>query len=169
MNKRWIVGMSLLCVALLSCGCPPKRGDSDGADVLNPDVLDEEVMDPRWEIDDANRIHDVAFDSVGFRYDNYQIEMDEAAKIEAVADFMKDEGGSRVVTEGHCDERGSREYNLALGEHRAQAVRAYLISLGVEGERIQTRSYGEEHPRSSEHNESAWRENRRVEFSLYRQ
>lgn len=167
MTNKWALVTGLLCVALLSCGCPPKSDFGDDYDDLLPDVRDE-PMDPRWVIDDANRVHDVAFESVGFRYDNYQIDMDEAVKIEAIADYLNDESDTRVVAEGHCDERGSREYNLALGEHRAQAVRAYLISLGVETERIQTRSFGEEQPRSTGHNESAWRANRRVEFALYR-
>jgi peptidoglycan-associated lipoprotein len=74
----------------------------------------------------------------------------------------------RLIAEGHCDERGSREYNLSLGEHRALAVRAYLVGLGVDGARIQTRSYGEEQPLDPGHDESAWRLNRRVEFALFR-
>ncbi len=168
MKQKWFTGMSLLCVALLTCGCPPKKPPSaDGEDILDPEIADT-PLDPRWVIDEGARVHDVEFDVVFFRYDNYQIDMDQVLNIEAVAEFMRGDGAVRLVTEGHCDERGSREYNLSLGDHRAQAVRAYLISLGVEGERIQTRSYGEEEPRNTGHSESAWRANRRVEFALYR-
>jgi len=72
-----------------------------------------------------------------------------------------------VIVEGHADERGSREYNLALGERRALAVRDYLISLGVNSAAIQTKSYGEEMPENMGHDETAWRANRRAVFAIY--
>jgi peptidoglycan-associated lipoprotein len=72
-----------------------------------------------------------------------------------------------VVIEGHCDERGSREYNLALGERRALAVRAYLVGLGIDATRLQTKSYGEEQPVAMGHDESSWSRNRRAEFVLF--
>ena len=76
--------------------------------------------------------------------------------------------GGVVTVSGHCDERGSREYNMALGENRALAVRAHLIRLGTDAARIQTRSYGEERPLDPGHSEAAWRRNRRGEFLLFR-
>jgi peptidoglycan-associated lipoprotein len=103
-----------------------------------------------------------------FAYDSYQIAPSEVAKVEKVAEFMRRATDVKLVAEGHCDERGSNEYNMSLGEHRALAVRAHLISLGIDGSRIQTRSFGEEKPLNSGHGESAWRENRRVEFALFR-
>jgi len=69
------------------------------------------------------------------------------------------------VVEGHCDERGTQEYNMALGERRALAVRDYLINLGVPGQNLLTISYGEERPVDPGHNEAAWAKNRRAEFS----
>jgi peptidoglycan-associated lipoprotein len=72
-----------------------------------------------------------------------------------------------VIIEGHGDERGSREYNLALGERRALAIRDYLISLGVDPSIIQTKSLGEEMPAATGHDESAWRMNRRGVFAIY--
>ena len=105
---------------------------------------------------------------VMFAFDSYQIEQTEIPKIEKAAAFLKSNAGVRLVTEGHCDERGSNEYNMSLGEHRALAIRANLISLGIGGDRIQTRSFGEERPADSGHNEEAWRINRRGEFALYR-
>ena len=71
-----------------------------------------------------------------------------------------------MIVEGHCDERGSNEYNLALGERRALAVRAAMISAGIDGARVQTRSYGEERAVAFGHDESAWRLNRRAEFTF---
>ena len=116
----------------------------------------------------GNLVTDVQFDSVFFSYDSFQLANPELDKIEQVAEYMSRNGAITLIAEGHCDERGSREYNLSLGEYRALAVRAHLIGLGVEGSRIQTRSFGEEQPADGGHNDSAWSANRRVEFMLYR-
>ena len=70
-----------------------------------------------------------------------------------------------IQIEGHCDERGTQEYNLALGERRALAVRGHLMKLGISGERLLTISYGEESPASAGHSEEAWQQNRRSEFN----
>lgn len=111
--------------------------------------------------------HRGEFDSVYFAYDSYQIAPSERAKAEAVAAKLKSDRNAGVIVEGHCDERGSRDYNLALGERRALAVREYLVGLGVSPERIQTRSFGEENPAVPGHDESVWSKNRRGEFVLY--
>jgi peptidoglycan-associated lipoprotein len=81
---------------------------------------------------------------------------------------MASNPGVRLVTEGHCDERGSNEYNMSLGEHRADAVRAALLTRNIDGARVTTKSYGEEMPLDPGHGEDAWRVNRRVEFAFYR-
>jgi peptidoglycan-associated lipoprotein len=81
---------------------------------------------------------------------------------------MKANADVRLVKEGHCDERGSIEYNMSLGEHRALAVRAYMVSHGIDGARIQTRSFGKEKPLDPGHSEPSWRVNRRVEFALFK-
>jgi peptidoglycan-associated lipoprotein len=107
------------------------------------------------------------FTSVFFAYDSSQVAPAERAKVEAVAQHLKQNPAHAVIIEGHCDERGSREYNLALGERRALAVRSYLSGLGIEADRIQTKSMGEEEPADPGHNEAAWRQNRRAEFILY--
>ena len=100
-----------------------------------------------------------------FAYDSAALNPAQAAICEAVASHLMGRGG--VILEGHADERGSRDYNLTLGERRALAVRAYLIELGVSPSQIQTRSYGEEKPANGNHDETAWSENRRVEFAIY--
>lgn len=107
------------------------------------------------------------FDPVFFAYDSSQVNPEEAGKCEQVAQYLKKGKGSGVIVEGHGDERGSREYNLALGERRALAVRDYLISLGVDPSAIQTKSFGEEMPADAGHDESAWRLNRRAVFAIY--
>ena len=104
---------------------------------------------------------------VYFAYDSSQVNPEEAGKCEQAASLLRKGKYSGVIVEGHADERGSREYNLALGERRALAVRDYLISLGVDPAVIQTRSFGEEQPDDMGHDESAWRKNRRAAFAIY--
>ena len=106
------------------------------------------------------------FASVYFAYDSSQVESAERSKCETAASFLKQNTTANMIVEGHCDERGSAEYNLALGERRALAVRAYLIGLGVDGARVQTKSYGEENPVAMGHDDSSWKLNRRGEFVL---
>lgn len=107
------------------------------------------------------------FEAVMFAYDSSQVNPEEAGKVEAVAAYLKKNRSGGVIVEGHGDERGSREYNLALGERRALAIRDYLINLGVDPASIQTKSLGEEMPDSMGHDESAWRQNRRGVFAIY--
>lgn len=153
-----------LCVLMVAGGCSRKgrMGDSIAPEELEGDV----ALGERFE--DGERITDVQFANVLFDFDSFQIRGSEVGKIEGVADYMKGNSRVRLVAEGHCDERGSREYNMSLGEHRSLAVRAYLVKLGIDGSKIQTRSYGEERPVDPGHSEEAWRLNRRVEFVLYR-
>ncbi len=105
--------------------------------------------------------------TVYFDYDRSTVRESEKAKLEAVADHMKKESMDKdLLVEGHCDERGTEEYNRALGERRAQAVREYLVNLGLSAARIQTISYGKDKPIEPEHNEAAWSKNRRGEFGV---
>ena len=109
----------------------------------------------------------VKFSPVYFAFDSYALAPSEVSKIEQVAQHLQQNASHVLVVEGNCDERGSNEYNLALGENRAQAVRSHLVSLGIAADRIQTRSFGEEKPAVAGSGEEAWRLNRRGEFSLY--
>ena len=114
-------------------------------------------------------ISSVKFENVLFDYDSTQINEFERAKIEAVAEFLNKNARTAALVEGNCDERGSSEYNMALGERRALAVRAYLVGLGIDAAIIQTRSNGEEKPVAMGYDESAWNLNRRAEFVLFNQ
>ena len=105
--------------------------------------------------------------TVYFAFDDYSLSSDAQTNIDAVANYMRDNSSARVKLEGHCDERGSTEYNLALGQRRAQAVKDYLMQLGIDEKRLPTISYGEEKPAADGHDESAWSLNRRVEFVLH--
>ena len=110
----------------------------------------------------------VTFEAVHFGYDSFLVPPQEVAKITQVGQYLL-ENPSRVTTvDGHCDERGSNEYNLSLGEQRAQAVRKTLIDLGIDAARIQTRSFGKEKPLDPGHSEASWAKNRRGEFVVYK-
>jgi peptidoglycan-associated lipoprotein len=155
-------------------GCKSRRfkgrPGADGGlnEAVQPEALGGDVpLNERFD-EDMMRVAGVSFENVLFDYDSFQIKDSEVAKIESVAAYMRENAGVKLVNEGHCDERGSREYNMALGEHRALAVRAYLVGLGLDGARIQTRSLGEEAPLDPGHNEAAWSRNRRVEFQLFK-
>ncbi len=104
---------------------------------------------------------------VHFDYDKSDIKPEAKPILENIAMDLKATPSKYLLTEGHCDERGTNEYNLALGERRALSIREYLFGLGVDPERIVTISYGEERPLEMGHDESAWRVNRRGEFKTY--
>ncbi len=101
---------------------------------------------------------------VYFDYDMSDIRNDQRAILDAHGAYLNNNRNARTRLEGHADERGSREYNMALGERRAQAARSYLNILGVDSSRVDTLSYGEEKPAATGHNESSWQSNRRVEL-----
>ena len=100
-------------------------------------------------------------DTVHFEYDRYAVQEQDRDLLQRQAAWLQKYPQVRVTVEGHCDERGTREYNLALGARRANAVREYLVSLGISSARVDTISYGKERPICTESNESCWSQNRR--------
>ena len=115
-------------------------------------------------------IRDFAADSnlgdIFFDFDKYDIRQTDARTLDGNAQWLKSNPNHLILIEGHCDERGTNEYNLALGERRAAATREYLVSLGIPADRIQTVSKGEESPFCTEENESCWQQNRRGHFII---
>ena len=107
-----------------------------------------------------------AFAPVHFDYDSYTVRDDQRTRLSEYADQLKARTGSTATLAGHCDERGTIEYNLALGQKRASSVKEFLVRAGVPGERLKTVSYGEERPVDPGHNETAWSKNRRVEIDV---
>ena len=104
-------------------------------------------------------------DMVHFAYDSYALDDAARAILDADAKKLRASGGLKVVIEGHCDERGTVEYNQALGEKRADAVRQYLQDAGIPANRLTTISYGKERPLDEGHDEAAWAKNRRAQFA----
>jgi peptidoglycan-associated lipoprotein len=103
---------------------------------------------------------------IHFAYNEYTIEAQDGSVLRSNATWLQTNGQSRVQVEGHCDERGSEEYNIALGAKRAQAAKDYLVTLGIPGSRISTISYGKELPACQDHDESCWAQNRRDHFAV---
>jgi peptidoglycan-associated lipoprotein len=101
-----------------------------------------------------------------FDYDRYDVRPADAAALKADADFLSSHPTFKVVISGHCDERGSEDYNITLGSSRADGVRDQLVKFGIAGNRIKTISYGKEKPFCTESNEQCWKQNRRAHFSL---
>jgi peptidoglycan-associated lipoprotein len=104
-----------------------------------------------------------------FDYDSAEIRPDARTALQKSADFLKNYPNTRVTIEGHCDERGSTEYNLALGQRRANAVKEYLVSLGIAADHLSTTSWGKEKPFCTEATESCYAQNRRGHFTLNKQ
>ncbi len=101
---------------------------------------------------------------IHFDFDKYDIRLGDTERLKEDAALLKRFPTVRIQIEGHCDERGTGEYNLALGERRAHSAKAYLVSLGIDEKRISTITYGKEKPLDPGHNEEAWSKNRRDEF-----
>ncbi|MBQ2282070.1 MAG: OmpA family protein [Kiritimatiellae bacterium] len=185
MLKKYASIVMLLTVgAVMFTGCGGKTtntgsqdGYGDGVDGVDPygvgstNLDDPTLVDgdmPLADIDFKNlNPVDIAFTPVYFGYNTFTIPPAEMEKVNALADLMIAEQSFLLLITGHCDERGTVEYNVSLGEYRAQAIRDILIQLGVAPERIQTLSMGEEMPADPGHNEAAWKLNRRGELSFF--
>ena len=112
------------------------------------------------------RIAKVEAESIYFDFDKSFIKLEYRAVLQAKAEFLKDDPNIHIRIEGNCDERGTNEYNLALGERRANSAAKFLVSLGISPDRIETISYGEERPLASGHGGGAWAQNRRDDFTV---
>lgn len=106
------------------------------------------------------------FKDVYFNYDRYDIREDALPVLKSVANYAMKNQAQKVLIEGHCDDRGTNEYNLALGDRRAQSIKNYLLSLGVSSSRMEVISYGEEKPLCAEQTENCWARNRRAHFVM---
>ena len=177
-----VVGMLLLV------GCAPKTvqtvqrpttsiterslSDQKGATDDRGTITEEELARVERERERERLLREqdgtveTAMNDVNFDYDSYAINSSELPKINAVGNYMKKNRETKIVAEGHCDERGTVEYNLALGQKRAEAVKAYLVKMGVDGDRISAISFGKEVPVDPGHAEDAWARNRRAHFKI---
>jgi len=142
---------------------PPPRPAERVEDSVPVPAISEDTIANR-SLEDLNR--DSPFKPAFFGLDSAELDDAGRATVAANADIMKKYPTWVVTVEGHCDERGTAEYNLALGERRAVAVKTYLVALGVSPDRVRTVSYGKEFPFDTGHTETAWSKNRRAHFII---
>jgi len=177
-KKSFIITILILCIGLIMMGCPKKTVIKEEPSVKKEEVAKKEEAAKREEA--ARKefeksltakkepgIEGVVFESsllkdIRFDFDRYDIRPADAAILKENAAVLKKYHKVKIQIEGHCDERGTNEYNLALGERRANSAKNYLLSVGVSPERISTISYGEERPVDPGHTEEAWAKNRRA-------
>jgi len=160
-----LFGTALIALSLAACAGANKKkqyaGSEDG-DFVSGSSLPERQEGVSFLSGNVDR---QSVSPVYFAFDSYEVEPGEAYKLDAVV--RKLQGGSgQLIIAGFTDERGTWEYNRGLGERRAQAVRAHLLSLGADGSRIQTTSFGADMPADPASNEAAWAKNRRAEFGF---
>ncbi len=141
---------------------PPPPPPPPPAAAPSPRALTEEEVFARKSLDQLNA--EKPLEDVYFEYDKSDLRPEGRTALQKDADFMKKWSSTVVTVEGHCDVRGSSEYNLALGNRRASAAKDYLVSLGIPANRITVISKGKEQPFCTEDNESCWQQNRRGHF-----
>ncbi len=155
--KRFLVVIVGAALALSSC----TKDEEKVGDVVNDQLADSPGSEDVGSLK-ASSLSSLS--PIYFAFDDYSLSSSAQDTLKGVADAMAAAGAGTLQIEGHSDERGSIEYNLALGQRRAESVKSYLVQLGVASDRIQTISYGEEKPAVEGHDESAWSKNRRAEF-----
>ena len=171
----------LACVSLLvlaSCKkkegvevvAPPSPAKAEKAEeveekpILKHPTLSEEELIEKMSLEELNKAG--FLQRIHFDFDRYYIRDDMKPILEKNAEWLKKHPTVKILIEGHCDERGTEEYNLVLGEKRAKAAANYLISLGISPDRIKIVSYGKSRPLDPRHCEEAWYKNRRAEFVI---
>jgi len=168
----------LLSVALVMTGCASRKpATTANAGTTNPSTVNTTRLSEDAALNaqnlagasskgvtEANKAA-LAKRVVHFDYDSSDLSAEDYQTLQAHAQFLMANANSKVALTGHTDERGTREYNMALGERRAKAVQSYLITSGVNPQQLEAVSYGKEAPVNPGHDESAWKENRRVEIN----
>jgi peptidoglycan-associated lipoprotein len=177
MMRRWIGVLSIpvilvLTLALSGCTCPKKQAPAEvmpTTQVVAPAEVRE--VPPPPEVVKESSLEEQAHQQgallpIYFDYDKSSIKAEAKANLDKTAAWLGKNAAVKVRIEGNCDERGTAEYNLALGERRANGAKKYLVNSGVKADRLSTISYGKEKPICAEHNEACWSKNRRDDFKV---
>jgi peptidoglycan-associated lipoprotein len=193
-KKLWMVLIVLLVMPalIMTTGCSKKQvqpdvsligTDADQYDAARQRAMAEEEEARRKALEERRLMEEQGLmeeksredmlqrqqymkEDIYFDFDQSVIRPDAQDVLRKKAEFLRENSGSSVIIEGHCDERGTSEYNLALGERRALAAKAFLMNMGISSSRLSTISYGEERPVDPGSNEEAWTRNRRAHFVL---
>jgi peptidoglycan-associated lipoprotein len=174
MKTMQILKLALVVLFLVSgiVGCASTPPPSEEGTVSQADMSQQADVKPAADAgQDTMKSETVpshmdlaGMENIYFDFDQFTLSAEARKTLAENAKYLKANSGTQVVVEGHCDERGSDEYNLALGESRALAAKNYLVSLGVSAKQLSVISYGEEKPAAMGSNEEAWAKNRRAEF-----
>jgi peptidoglycan-associated lipoprotein len=180
-KKSLVITILILCIGLIMIGCPKKTVVKEEPSVKKEEAARLEAERAAKEKGAATKeqfekslvaektpgIQGQVFESsmfkdIHFNFDKYDVRPEDAAILKENAALLKRFPNVKIQIEGHCDERGTVEYNLALGERRANKTKDFLVSLGIPADRISTISYGKERPLDPGHDEGAWAKNRRA-------
>jgi len=156
----------ILSLGLAGCGSSSKK-NSGAPGTSNANTDDQDMGSDGMELQingDSDSGKAGALQTVYFDFNSSNLDSSTRASLQANAEYLKNNSGVEVQIEGHCDERGGVQFNLALGEKRAMAVKQYLVSMGVNSSRVSTISFGKERPIAFGHDESSWSKNRRANF-----
>jgi peptidoglycan-associated lipoprotein len=167
--KKVITIAALMLGTTLASAQTVENQITDAVTAVNTDSileLHERISLLETQIAYLTGINNVSNTVVRFEFDSYELSFEQRTKLESVIDFMRIHPEVVVTLEGHTDERGTREYNLGLGEYRAQAVRTFLLSNGIDGNRVRTVSYGKARPKCLGAYSDCWAQNRRVEIII---
>jgi len=167
--KRLLVLMLVVGLAVFVAGCGgDKAVEDDPTDIeAPPDVETPPETEEKPVVkEEPKEVPMPVMEDVYYAFDKYNLTEESKRTLEDDASEMKRASEATIIIEGHCDERGTTAYNLALGEKRAKAARDYLVALGVSGSRVTIISYGKERPFDPGHNEAAWAKNRRAHFVI---
>jgi len=185
LDKKVYLPLIVILISVLFVACPKKADedvdlppDDTGTAVIGDEVIEDSGSDTaRWktgsDLDSEPSTGEIpktsdeaSFEIVYFDFDKYNLRPDAIAALQKNIAILKQNPSMRIVIEGHCDERGTNEYNMALGMRRANSCKNYLIANGIESSRVTIVSFGEERPADPGHNEAAWAKNRRAEFKV---
>jgi peptidoglycan-associated lipoprotein len=172
-RNTWFV-LALACVVccmLFTVSCARKTntiakgsGDMAALSVMEPTAKECPPVPPKEKEGPAPGTEQFVNEDIHFNYDSAVLSAEAQEILKRKADWLRENSAKYVTIEGHCDERGTNEYNLALGDRRAQSAKAFLTDIGISADRLSTISYGEERPLDSAGNENAWGKNRRAHF-----
>jgi len=159
-----LVMLSLIATVAFTTGCGSSKKDGEGADSIAAAPEAAGADNFNFGVNDDSDSGKLPLKTVFFAYNSASLGGDTKATLDAGADYLKSNASVNVRIEGHCDERGSAQYNFALGENRAKAVKSYLVNKGVDAKRLEVISYGKERPLAHGHSEDSWSQNRRGNF-----
>jgi len=166
-KKRWIYWAMLFVIPglMFTVSCQKKLVDATPEPVVQEEVVEEVVVKEEVVVAPAPMTPDVVMqEDIYFEFDKSTLTPAAQDNLLRKAEWLRENPDATVTIEGHCDDRGTNEYNLALGDRRAESAKAFIVDLGIDASRLTTISYGEERPVDPRNNEEAWAKNRRDHF-----